>query len=707
MKSITIKCKLLSLMLFSISVSFVILGFYNAYNNYSSEYNLIKQKELDLVNETSKSINNYLQSKIDIVNAVADEISVLPLKVDNQQIIDKLRLGNKSGNFGGLYIGIEENGNFLQFDGKFRVPEKDNYDSRARPWYKKAVEVNGAGVSEPYVDFDTKKLVISISSPIKKDGKIVGVVGSDIFLDTVVNTILNINLEDKGFAYLIDSSGKTIIHKDEKQIEKQNEIYAQVKSNETLHFGEATDQGNPQLIAYSTVPLTDWKLVIQLDKNAISEKINKNLYKEVILYIALLIIILTILFFALIKILSPLKKFEDGLIFFFKYLKGEEKNIIKLNINTNDELGKMASEIDKQMEIIAKNLEDDRLFIEEVKKIVNRVKEGNLDLQLKQTTSNESLNELKNMLNDMIQTININVNEDINIILSSLEKYSKLNFVDSISNPTGNVAKGLNNLSNIINQMLQQNKANGLVLDDSSKTLLENVNLLNKSSNETAVSLEETAAALEEITSTVANNTERISIMANHSKELSNSIEDGQKLANITVESMDSINEQTQSIANAITIIDQIAFQTNILSLNAAVEAATAGEAGKGFAVVAQEVRNLASRSAEAAKEIKSLVENATEKTNNGKKIADDMINGYIKLKENISKTTEVIHDISISSKEQRTSIEQINDVVTRLDRQTQNNASIANQTHDIATNTSRIAKKILETVNEKTFRDK
>ncbi|MCT7554499.1 methyl-accepting chemotaxis protein [Aliarcobacter butzleri] len=256
------------------------------------------------------------------------------------------------------------------------------------------------------------------------------------------------------------------------------------------------------------------------------------------------------------------------------------------------------------------------------------------------------------MLNEMIQTINMNVNEDINIILSSLEKYSKLNFVDDIKNPTGNVAKGLNNLSNIINQMLQQNKANGFILDDSSKVLLENVDILNKSSNETAVSLEETAAALEEITSTVINNTERISIMENHSKELSNSIEEGQKLANITVESMDSINEQTQSIADAITIIDQIAFQTNILSLNAAVEAATAGEAGRGFAVVAAEVRNLASRSAEAAREIKSLVENATEKTNNGKKIADDMINGYVKLKENISKTTEVIHDISISSKE-------------------------------------------------------
>ena len=195
--------------------------------------------------------------------------------------------------------------------------------------------------------------------------------------------------------------------------------------------------------------------------------------------------------------------------------------------------------------------------------------------------------------------------------------------------------------------------------------------------------------------------------MANHSNELSSSIEEGQKLASITVDSMNSINEQTKAIADAISVIDQIAFQTNILSLNAAVEAATAGEAGRGFAVVAQEVRNLASRSAEAAREIKDLVENATNKTNSGKKIADDMINGYIKLKENIAKTTKVIHDISISSNEQKTSIEQINDVVNRLDRQTQNNASIATQTQDIAINTSNIAKKILETVNEKEFRNK
>jgi methyl-accepting chemotaxis protein len=97
-------------------------------------------------------------------------------------------------------------------------------------------------------------------------------------------------------------------------------------------------------------------------------------------------------------------------------------------------------------------------------------------------------------------------------------------------------------------------------------------------------------------------------------------------LANKTTQAMEEINVQVNSINDAISIIDQIAFQTNILSLNAAVEAATAGEAGKGFAVVAAEVRNLANRSAEAAKEIKTIVENATIKANNGKNIANTMI---------------------------------------------------------------------------------
>ncbi len=172
-----------------------------------------------------------------------------------------------------------------------------------------------------------------------------------------------------------------------------------------------------------------------------------------------------------------------------------------------------------------------------------------------------------------------------------------------------------------ITNMLVDEKKLGLTLNNSSDTLLKNVNVLNDVSSEAAASLEETAAALEEITGTITSNTQNIVEMATFAQKVIISVDEGNSLADQTTSSMDEINKQVASINEAITVIDQISFQTNILSLNAAVEAATAGEAGKGFAVVAQEVRNLAARSAEAAKEIKDLVQNATLKANDGKNI--------------------------------------------------------------------------------------
>jgi len=353
----------------------------------------------------------------------------------------------------------------------------------------------------------------------------------------------------------------------------------------------------------------------------------------------------------------------------------------------------------------AQDITESKKVIDAVKKAIELAKTGLMKQTITESTTNEGIEELKDGVNDLFSIVSTKVNPDLNKISEALASYQKLDFRHRIQgNDLGEVSEGLNGLANVVNEMLVENKSNGLTLDESSNVLLKNVDILNQNSNEAASALEETAAALEEITGNISNNTSNIISMSNLASIVTASVLKGESLANETTIAMNEIDSEVTAINEAITVIDQIAFQTNILSLNAAVEAATAGEAGKGFAVVAQEVRNLAARSAEAANEIKTLVENATNKANGGKKIADEMIDGYSTLNENISKTIDLIKDVEMASKEQLSGIEQINDAVNSLDQQTQQNANIASQTHNVAVDTDTIAKLVVSNANDKEF---
>ncbi|MBO9647524.1 MAG: HAMP domain-containing protein [Variovorax sp.] len=203
---------------------------------------------------------------------------------------------------------------------------------------------------------------------------------------------------------------------------------------------------------------------------------------------------------------------------------------------------------------------------------------------------------------------------------------------------------------------------------------------LSSRTEQQASSLEETAASMEELTSTVKQNADN----ARQANQLAVSASEvavrGGSVVNQVVDTMGSINASSRKIVDIIGVIDGIAFQTNILALNAAVEAARAGEQGRGFAVVASEVRNLAQRSAAAAKEIKTLIDDSVGKVEEGGKQVAEAGRTMDEIVESVKRVTDIMGEITAASQEQTSGIEQINQAITQMDQVTQQNAALVEQ---------------------------
>ena len=403
------------------------------------------------------------------------------------------------------------------------------------------------------------------------------------------------------------------------------------------------------------------------------------------------------------KDLENIDKYFQQLIDFLSYEKNEFEYIESTG---NKKVDDMFKRWNQQIKSFDKRAKDDMRVLGEIVLTADKVEKGIYKSRITASSENPTIHTLKNTLNKMLSSID----DATSRILRVVNSYTNDDFtdyirvVDNYKDDMKLLMESINILGKELGNSAKNNLNNGETLEKSSSTMSNSMNNLATKANEQAASLEQTAAALEEITSITRNNTQNATKMGELGQIVKKSVQTGEELASKTAISMDEINEKVKAINSAITVIDQIAFQTNILSLNAAVEAATAGEAGKGFAVVAQEVRNLANRSAEAAREIKNLVEEATIKANDGKLISSDMIDGYKDLNKNISETINIIEDVSGASKEQMLGIEQINQAVNMLDRVTQENAFESNQIKEISQSVSKLAYELLANAKSKKF---
>ena len=505
---------------------------------------------------------------------------------------------------------------------------------------------------------------------------------------------------------IVDFYLKTVVGKDIEEVEKMRKIA--LFSNIEENFGVDPNYW------FETIT-NKINLLKQVEDHISTHLLNEiNLEKDEATFHLILFSLLSIFGIGITMILARTIAFtilidvasvRAGIEEFFAFINFEKDDIKLIGVDSTDELGMMSKIINKNIANTKANIQRDRELIADTIRVANSINKGHLDQKIMVNSNNPALNELKDIINEMLNTLNSNISN----ILTVLTSYSKLDFRprlkdNDLEGIIQELEKDINILRDVITQTLLDNKKVGITLKENANILSFNMQSISTAANSQAASLEETAASLEEITSNITNNTQTTTKMASYGEKVKESIKIGQDLANKTVNSMEDINKQALAINEAIGVIDNIAFQTNILSLNAAVEAATAGEAGKGFAVVAQEVRNLATRSAEAANEIKRIVQLATSKTKEGSEIANSMIEGYTSLNENISITLDLIQNVTTASKEQSVGMVQINDAVNNLDQITQRNAQSASEANEIAKQTLKISNEIIEQVNSKEF---
>ncbi|MEA3498948.1 MAG: nitrate- and nitrite sensing domain-containing protein [Campylobacterota bacterium] len=457
----------------------------------------------------------------------------------------------------------------------------------------------------------------------------------------------------------------------------------------------------------------DDKLSQDLISNVAELKSNSLVMLIFVLVSAILGVILVTIVTAVIvsRIQKSLNVFEVGLNYFMQYAIREKDYIQQIEVRGTDEFAQMTIHINEKIKQTEYIIEQDRKVVHEIDDVMGKVSNGFYGYDIKLEGATQEVEKLRHNINTMIK----DAKRKFDVINTILDNYGRGQFdykadkmdLNGMYGDFGSLLNSTQLLGLNISELLAQISNAGTSLSENTTILTSSSSNLAQSSNRQAASLEETAAAVEEITGNIQNSSQNVANMSNLSDDVTSSAKSGEVLASKTSESMDEINEKVTAINDAIGVIDQIAFQTNILSLNAAVEAATAGEAGKGFAVVAQEVRNLASRSADAASEIKALVESANQTTVDGKKIADGMISGYTTLNDKITQTKEMISQVLVASKEQETGISQINDAINELDKVTQENAHSSSQIDSLSSEVEILSNNLIEAASHATFDDK